>query len=219
MDEHDDDFSSEDEGVEVDLDESDDEDEPRNTRLLQQLAASLAQELKFAQRQNVISSSRTPQSRSTFEPRDFQKEIQCMDLGQDSTLLNQQDRQNEKYSGFSSESSKGKSLESQGSYSCPPYEFKTFGTQCFESSNLETSRTTCLYSRVDVDALEKLKDEKLSNQETNSSTWNVGWDACASEALRYLVEDEGLPPHHPTIVAMKNHLDLQREQAFVRYMV
>ena len=198
------------------MDESDDEDEPRNTRLLQQLAASLAQELKFAQRQNVFSSSRIPQTRSTLEPPEYQKEIQCMDLGQDATFLNQQDHQNEKFSGFCSESSKGKSLENQGTYSCPPYEFKTFGTQCIDSSNLETSRITCLYSRVRVDGLEKLKEEKISIQETNS--WNAGWDACAFEALRYLVEDEGLPPHHPTVVAMKNHLDLQRQQVFVRYM-
>ena len=42
--------------------------------------------------------------------------------------------------------------------------------------------------------------------------WTAGWDACTAETLRYLVEVEGLPVHHPTVLAMKNHLQTQRER-------
>ena len=142
-----------------------------------------------------------------------------MDVGQDSHFLEQQNSESQKYSGFyrdnSTETSIGRSVESKETY-CPPYEFKTLGREFYESPNLESSRTTCLYSRVRVDESERLKGEPISNQELSSNIWNTGWDACASEALRYLVEDEGLPPHHPTVVTMKNHLDVQREQAFLR---
>lgn len=215
VDEDNDDFSSEDEGVEVDLEETDDEDSPQNSRLLQQLAASLAQELKLAQRQNVISSRTT-----IYEDRDLQKEIQCMEISQESSLKNRQDTQDTKYNDFCKDSSLKKCLETKETpppYSCPPYEFRPFGKSYCESSKRESSKKRCPYSRVRTDGTEARTKDKLSNQKSNLASWNAGWDSCASETLRYLVEDEGLPPHHPTVVAMKNHLDLQREQAFLRY--
>lgn len=53
---------------------------------------------------------------------------------------------------------------------------------------------------------------KVDNVQTSSPvcSWNTGWDACATEAVRYLMEEEGLAGHHPTVLALKNHLALQR---------
>ncbi|XP_012278327.1 uncharacterized protein LOC105698554 isoform X2 [Orussus abietinus] len=59
----------------------------------------------------------------------------------------------------------------------------------------------------------------IKSDESVPSSWGAGWNACAAEALRYLVEDEGLPPHHPTVVAMKSHLDSQRERALALHTV
>lgn len=95
------------------------------------------------------------------------------------------------------------------------YEFssKRFDTTaCSSSFDLFSSGTTCLDSR-----LGGIDDIEVSTAETLPSSWDAGWDACASEALRYLTEDEGLPLHHPTVVAMKSHLELQRERAFMQY--
>ncbi|XP_066597567.1 uncharacterized protein [Prorops nasuta] len=70
-------------------------------------------------------------------------------------------------------------------------------------------------ARLRVDGTTSVKT--LSQQEASPNSWTSGWDACAIEALRYLTEEEGLPPHHPTVLAMKSHLELQRERTFARY--
>ncbi|XP_051165512.1 uncharacterized protein LOC127284223 [Leptopilina boulardi] len=214
VDEENDDFSSEDEGVEIDLDEiDDDEDGKKNSSLLQQLAVSLAQELKFTQRKNIHSTTRTTiQNNSLFENCDVEKNIQHMNLSQESSFLHHHHHHHNKKNDLYLET------KNEG-YSS--YEFKSFGkTFCESSSKRELLKKNkkSPYSRVNrTDGSQiKMKDNKLLNLESNLNSWNAGWESCASETLRYLVVDEGLSPHHPTVVAMRNHLDLQREQAFLR---
>ncbi|XP_076763588.1 uncharacterized protein LOC143430988 [Xylocopa sonorina] len=171
--------SSEDEGVELDEFE-DEEQEQENARLLHQLAASLAKELK----QSCQKPRRTqlPSNESSFSKN--QTELTGASYLEHSSCLGECCRDS---------SIADKCQRQQGS---------------FESQQ-------CVEGRLRMD---QGTEEGSSPREPGS--WNAeraGWDACATEALRYLVEDEGLPPHHPTILAMKDHLELQRERAFVQY--
>lgn len=77
----------------------------------------------------------------------------------------------------------------------------------------------CLDQRLRTDDQAAAQGSKYfgHQQEQDTDSWAAGWDACANETLRYLVEDEGLPLHHPTVVAMKNHLDLQKERAYAQH--
>ncbi|XP_043482693.1 uncharacterized protein LOC122511491 [Leptopilina heterotoma] len=248
VDEENDDFSSEDEGVEVDLDDTDDdEDITKNSLLLQQLAVSLAQELKFSQRkpnttrtiiqsdstknfpqndiiqsdsttifsQNDIKSDSTTIFEKSIPKNQLQKDMQFMDISQDVN------NDNKKYSDIYSRENnltikclERNENENSNSSSC---EFnKSFGKNFSQSSKREQLKKRCPYSRVKLTDGDFRRKEKLSNVESNLTSWNAGWNSCANETLRYLIVDEGLPPHHPTVVAMRNHLDLQREQAFLR---
>nr|ACE75392.1 conserved hypothetical protein [Glyptapanteles indiensis] len=62
---------------------------------------------------------------------------------------------------------------------------------------------------LDYRSHKRLKVDNVQNSSPVCS-WNIGWDACATEAVRYLMEEEGLAGHHPTVLALKNHLALQR---------
>ncbi|XP_076292391.1 uncharacterized protein LOC143214829 [Lasioglossum baleicum] len=179
--------SSEDEGVELDELE-DEEDEQENTRLLHQLAASLAAELKQSHQKQTSSSrlSRSPCDRKDLESSYLEHD--CLE-DQDVQEMSYHDELPEKWPCSSSSRDKQDFRES--------YEYLDHRL------------------RMDED-LEDLKDSR-SLQEQVPASWGAGWDACASEALRYLVEDEGLPLHHPTVLAMKDHLEMQRGRAFAQY--
>lgn len=187
--------SSEDEGVELDeLDEDDDEeddDEPENARLLHQLAASLAMELKQSH-QLKQSSSKHPRTGDSFD-RDRRVELIGTSYLEHSCAVQQ--------AGNTKESSCCRDIVADKSS-------RTFGKQ--RAIVIEPRDRRCPDEDED-------EDEGNSVDEQVPMSWNAGWDACATEALRYLVEDEGLPPHHPTVLAMKDHLELQRERAFARY--
>ncbi|XP_003493964.1 uncharacterized protein LOC100741879 isoform X1 [Bombus impatiens] len=187
--------SSEDEGVELDdLDEDEEEDQRENVRLLHQLAASLAEELKQShqkQTSNRLLARGDPFDRDRMELIGMSYlEHSCLDEVEDP-----------KGSSCYRDSVADKCQRQDSSHS--------FGKQhaIFEPYQ-------CLEGRLRMD---QERDEGNSDVEQVPASWNAGWDACATEALRYLVEDEGLPPHHPTVVAMKDHLELQRERAFARY--
>lgn len=223
MDEDDDEdllSSSEDEGVEVDIDELEDDDEQtENTKLLHQLAASLAQELKYSQKQSSASSNRAathPDSTHSVEM--ILQNTSYLGRGclQDQvdhpkTSVHQNDD-------FDRDHFFNNLDEQNASFT----KFRNFGnfrqdrqephSRAFDSMSLDRRRWT-----DNPGATQAVARSFGSQQEQDPGSWAAGWDACASEALRYLVEDEGLPPHHPTVVAMKNHLDLQRERAFVHY--
>lgn len=178
-------FSSEDEGVELDEleDEEDEEDDEENSRLLRQLAASLAMELK---------QSHQKQSAGRLLARDTIDRDE-MDLVETSYL----ERGCLQAEGF-----KGARYHENAAEKCQRQE------QVFAESY------ECLDRRLRMD---EDPEEGRSYQDQVPGSWGAGWDACAAEALRYLVEDEGLPPHHPTVLAMKEHLELQRERAFAQY--
>ncbi|XP_074096658.1 uncharacterized protein LOC141525869 [Cotesia typhae] len=144
----DDDFlSSEDEGVELDIDDEDDDvifSDDENNRLLQQLANSLAEELKASSHQQSSSpaSSLAPSASSA--------------------------------------------------------------TQKYQSYHADLEDL-----ELDYRSHKRLKVDNVQHPSPVCS-WNTGWDACATEAVRYLMEEEGLAGHHPTVLALKNHLALQR---------
>nr|XP_033336494.1 uncharacterized protein LOC117226361 [Megalopta genalis] len=179
--------SSEDEGVELDELE-DDEEELENTRLLHQLAASLAAELKQShQKQNSSSRlSRSPRDRDRMDLESSYLDHDCLDE-QDAEETSYHEEIPEKW-------------------------------QCSSSSRGKQGRFMESLERLDrrLRMEDDLEDDSRSQEQVPPS-WGAGWDACASEALRYLVEDEGLPPHHPTVLAMKDHLEMQRGRAFAQY--
>lgn len=183
--------SSEDEGVELDELE-DEEDERENSRLLHQLAASLAKELKQSQqKQNATRSL----ARSPFD-RDQMDLVETSYL--EHSCLQGQDFKETTSRYHDNVPDKRQRQETTCS----------FGKDAFAESY------QCLDQRLRMD---EEPEEARTHQEQVSTSWGAGWDACATEALRYLVEDEGLPPHHPTVLAMKDHLELQRERAFTQY--
>ncbi|KYQ55711.1 hypothetical protein ALC60_05353 [Trachymyrmex zeteki] len=218
MDEDDEDLlsSEEDEGVEVDIDElEEDDEETDNTKLLHQLAASLAQELKYSQKQS--SSSRAAyQDQNTMHSVEMLQDTSYLGRGclqdqvdhpktsvrqnnfghDDLDFFDDLDEQNANFTKFTN----------FGNFRQEPH------GRTLDSSSLDHRLWT------DDSGSTQAAGKSFSNQqEQNPDSWTAGWDACATEALRYLVEDEGLPLHHPTVIAMKNHLDLQRERAFIQY--
>lgn len=220
MDEDDEDLlsSSEDEGVEVDIDElEEDDEETDNTKLLHQLAASLAQELKYSQKQS--SSSRVAyQDQSVIHNVEMLQNTSYLGRG---CLQNQVDHpktSTSRQNGFShGDLEYFDDLDEQNANFT---KFTNFGnlrqepqSRIFDSSNLDHR----LWTDDPANTIQQAGKSFSSQQEQNSDSWTTGWDACATEALRYLVEDEGLPLHHPTVIAMKNYLDLQRERAFTQY--
>ncbi|CAL7933340.1 unnamed protein product [Xylocopa violacea] len=190
--------SSEDEGVELDADEFEDEEqEQENTRLLHQLAASLAKELK--QTYQKPHRTQLPSKESPFSKN--QTELTGASYLEHSCLQ----EQNLKGISCCRDSSIADKCQRQDAS-------RSFGKQHASPESYQ-----CVEGRLRMD---QGTEEGSSPREQPSASWNAeraGWDACATEALRYLVEDEGLPPHHPTILAMKDHLELQRERAFVQY--
>ncbi|XP_078035271.1 uncharacterized protein LOC144469176 [Augochlora pura] len=184
--------SSEDEGVELDELE-DDEEELENTRLLHQLAASLAAELKQSHHQKQNSSARL----SARSPRDRDR----MDL--ESSYLEHDCLEEDRDERDAEETAYHEEIPEKWQRSS-----SSRGKQGLLRESME-----CLDRRLRME--DDLEDSR--SQEQVPASWGAGWDACASEALRYLVEDEGLPPHHPTVLAMKDHLEMQRGRAFAQY--
>lgn len=75
-------------------------------------------------------------------------------------------------------------------------------------------------STTEDDCLKSNNHGKSIVSECHESTrlwWSTGWNACSTEVLRYLQEVEALPAHHPTVVAMKNHLEAQRQRAIFNF--
>lgn len=216
MDEDDEDLlsSEEDEGVEVDIDElEEDDEETDNTKLLHQLAASLAQELKYSQKQS--SSSRVAyQDQSTMHNVEMLQDTSYLGRG---CLQDQVDhpKTSVRQNGFGRDLDFLDDLDEQNANFTKFTNFGNFRQEphgrAFDSSSLDRRLW------MDDPAATQAGKSFGSQQEQNPDSWPAGWDACATEALRYLVEDEGLPFHHPTVIAMKNHLDLQRERAFTQY--
>ncbi|XP_076635725.1 uncharacterized protein LOC143348890 [Colletes latitarsis] len=184
--------SSEDEGVDLDADELDEEEEElENTRLLHQLAASLAEELKQShQKQNPI----RVLARSSFD-RDR------MDLAETSYT---------EHGCLQDQEVKGSRYRETVPERCQRQD----SSRSFAKEHGFTEFYECLDHRLRMDSEPEDVDGR---QEQVPTSWGAGWDACAAEALRYLVEDEGLPPHHPTVLAMKDHLETQRERTFAQY--
>lgn len=216
MDEDDEDLQSseEDEGVEVDIDEfEEDDEETDNTELLHQLAASLAQELKYSQKQS--SSSRVAyQDQSTMRNVEMLQDTSYLGRG---CLQDQVDhsktsvRQND----FGHDLDFFDDLDEQNANFT---KFTNFGNFCQEAHGRTFDSSSLDHRLWSNDSASTQAGKSFgSQQERNPDSWTAGWDACATEAVRYLVEDEGLPLHHPTVIAMKNHLDLQRERAFTQY--
>lgn len=212
--------SSEDEGVEVDIEvPEEDDDETENTKLLHQLAACLAQELKHSQKQSSSSGNRAEhQNQSPTHSVEMLQETSY--LGRD-CLQDQADHSKSSIRQSDFEQDDLDFLDDLDERNANFTKFTSFGNACqnhqethnrfFDPLSLDRRLWT------DDPGAEQVGRSFDSEQEQNSGSWAAGWDACASEALRYLVEDEGLPLHHPTVVAMKNHLDLQRERAFAQY--
>lgn len=184
--------SSEDEGVELDADELEDDDEElENTRLLHQLAASLAEELKQShQKQN-------PARLLTRSPFDRDRmELAETSYGEHGCLQGQ-------------DAKGGRYRET-----VPDRLQRQENSRSFVKEHGFAESYECLDHRLRMDAE---PEDIVDPQDQVPASWGAGWDACAAEALRYLVEDEGLPPHHPTVLAMKDHLETQRERAFAQY--
>jgi len=192
--------SSEDEGVEVDIDElEDDDDGIENPKLLHQLAASLVQELKYSQKQSSASSSK-----EMHQPRSSMHPAPCMDMVQDTSYLGHD------------------CLQDRVDY---PVKAPIQGGDVDFVDELD-ERGAGFTKFTNFDGFHR--DRRLWPDGSGATQagrsfgsqqdfWTVGWDSCATEAIRYLVEDEGLPLHHPAVIAMKNHLDLQRERAYIGY--
>ncbi|XP_029038417.1 uncharacterized protein LOC114873849 [Osmia bicornis bicornis] len=182
--------SSEDEGVELDDLEDEEEEEEENTRLLHQLVASLAKELKQQSHQKQTSTRIL--GKSSFKDSKEHTETGYLDRA----CLQEQN--------FKSTSCYRESL---------PDKCQKQGSSRFLSKD-----HGFLDSHEWVNPCSRMNQQAEGGSHQVSGSWNAGWDACATEALRYLVEDEGLHPHHPTVVAMKSHLELQRERAlFAQY--
>ncbi|XP_050450205.1 uncharacterized protein LOC126850851 isoform X1 [Cataglyphis hispanica] len=214
MDEDDDEdllSSSEDEGVEVDIDELEDDDEQtENTKLLHQLAASLAQELKYSQKQSSAPNNRAVHPDSTHSVEMILQNTSYLGRGclqnQVETSLHQSNIDREHF--FDEQNANFTKFRNFGNFR---HDRQGLHSRSFDFTSLDRRRWT------DDPGVTQAVRTFGSQQEQDPSSWATGWDACATEALRYLVEDEGLPPHHPTVVAMKNHLDLQRERASAHY--
>lgn len=253
--------SSEDEGVEVDVDDEEDEVQPENTRLLHQLAASLAQELKYSQQKHDPGPTRIFQGRGTFDERD-----QNVEMVQEASFLGQSCFRNQVEVKTSDSQFPGDPFEEDQfdrekrySFGYAPYQDRSEpDLNAFEPK--ESSKTSNVpypdnhyrhrhhhhhlhhhhhHNRhyqphnhnhnhhlhhhhrhhPHRSRANEVPEERsmILHRDHLPGSWGSGWDACATEALRYLVEDEGLPPHHPTVLAMKNHLEVQRGRVFAQY--
>ncbi|XP_043279638.1 uncharacterized protein [Venturia canescens] len=217
--ENDDLLSSEDEGVELD-EESDENDvdydnednEPQNTRLLHQLANSLAQELKYSQKQGNKTNTRlATNQRGTRSNHELNKghgneQVQSMEVGHE--IFYENDPKTPKYVYQFDQAHK--IAENRSFFSTPHFETNdSVPTNKYHGDNRSRISST----------VAQLGKTNFSTNSPVPDSWSLGWDACAAEAIRYLVEDEGLSPHHPTVLAMKNHLEIQRERTLAQFAV
>ena len=194
--------SSEDEGVELD-DESDDDDDddeetPEKSKFLHQLASSLVQELKYSHKVPSVT-ARLPNHQRTLRNSHTVSQMQFMEVSQEASLSEAPRSSKYFVNDYRNRSVDYKSMQLYG------------GSKVEMNVSLSPSKF-----RGDP----RYRDEGTTVSAGDpivSGSWIVGWDACAAEAIRYLVEDEGLSPHHPTVLAMKNHLEIQRERAASQY--
>lgn len=171
--------SSEDEGVELDEELEDEDGSREDSRLLHQLAASLANELKQSRRRQSCTTGLEPHRMEVIVVGTNYPDHSCL--------------QDQSFKGGTS------------------------NWREVAATTNKCKRRGVLESRRRLEGRSTTATTTMGQEAVVPSSWNAGWDACAAEALRYLVEDEGLPPHHPTVLAMKDHLEVQRERAFVRY--
>jgi len=188
--------SSEDEGVEVDIDELEDDEGMENPKLLHQLAASLVQELKYSQKQSSASSSK--------EMHQARGSMHTVDMVQDTSYLGH-DCLQERVDYPMKAPIQGGDVDFVD-------ELDERGAGFTKFTNLDSFHRD---RRLWPDGSAATQAGRSFSSQQDS--WTTGWDSCATEAIRYLVEDEGLPLHHPAVIAMKNHLDLQRERAYIGY--
>ncbi|EFN81715.1 hypothetical protein EAI_13458 [Harpegnathos saltator] len=230
--------SSEDEGVEVDIDElEDDDEETGSAKLLHHLAVSLAQELKYSSSRSIPSTS----GRAAHQAR-----AGGVEMLQGASYLERgclQDQAQPKATAAAHHQGdffgRSEQLLADERTTVIRSKFLNFDDFCEEHQEPQHSRSfepkdTASHSFPDYMCLDQRlrtedqaaaqpgkyfghQQQQQQQQQQDGDSWAAGWDACANEALRYLVEDEGLPLHHPTVVAMKNHLDLQRERAFTQH--
>lgn len=195
--------SSEDEGVELDGELEDEEEERVDGRLLHQLAASLANELKQS-RERQRAATTTAARPGDREPRRMEVIVAGTNRADHSCL---QDRS------FEGGASDCRDVASKWG--------RRRDGECSFGKRRRRRPVSDEPRRRRPDGRSWLGqgggEGLVRTGQVLASSWSAGWDACATEALRYLVEDEGLPPHHPTVLAMKDHLEVQRERAFLRY--
>ncbi|XP_015114805.1 uncharacterized protein LOC107039606 [Diachasma alloeum] len=191
----DDDSSSEDEGVELDLDDE----LPENSRFLHQLATSLVQELKYTQKSTPL---------HPLPLNDLQEQIQHMDVSGEDVPMHQTLQNHQNSSSFAqivpNPSEKIVSCRSNPHYVIlrTSYEGYITNKRC----------------RIDEDSREAEEDGDDSVLSTDIlGSWTAGWEACATEAVRYLLEVEGLPPQHPKVLSLKSHLEVQKGRAFAQF--
>lgn len=219
----DEDLPSEDEGVEADLEEfASEDDETETSKFLHKLAASLAQELEYSHKQSLPSSSREAhQSRSSMQQYNSETVQETSYLGRDCLqdrvdhpIVSVQDDDFDPVDELNDErdASFTQFTEQFGSFRRDRQ--KQHNPPPFASSSSDLDRRVWPEVSTSTHAGRSFGGQ----QEHDANSWTAGWDACTTEALRYLVEDEGLPFHHPTVVAMKNHLHLQRERAYAQYV-
>lgn len=219
--------SSDDEGVEVDVS---DDDEDHRSKLLHQLAVSLAQELKYSRKQFSHPTRAQHQNRDTFEATDHS--MDSMELSQNINCLNHDHLQLQLNRETLSLASPPDNYDSDGNFITRSTvdrvksnfieENQKLHDMPFKSKDLtspDLSGYMSLNHRLRMNDFEIIQAGKTFGQlKEDSGYWASGWNACTTEALRYLIEDEGLSVQHPTVVAMKSHLDLQRERAFTLFM-
>lgn len=182
--------SSEDEGVDLDDEDSeDDSDNPINTRLLHQLAASLTQELKFSQTQ-ISLSCKAPQSSHNYQANETP---QHMEVAHE--INYQAENYDVKFDNYTEHKNNSNFIQNNQTSDCIDF----------------VSNKRC---RLDQYCHSMKQEENNVGEDSSiSSSWGVGWDDCTAEAVKYLTDIEGLSPQHPIVLSLKNHLQLKREMA------
>ncbi|XP_011297487.1 uncharacterized protein [Fopius arisanus] len=186
--------SSEDEGVELDLDDEGLD----NSRFLHQLATSLVQELKYTQK---------PTSFHPLPLNDLQEQIQQMDVSGEENPAQGILQSSQNSSSFSQKFS---NPSEQIVSSRPNPHYVALRTSC-------DGYITNKRCRLEETREEEENDEDSVLSGDIVSSWSAGWEACATEAVRYLLEVEGLPPQHPKVLSLKSHLEVQKDRAFSQF--
>ncbi|KAK0175754.1 hypothetical protein PV327_009481 [Microctonus hyperodae] len=220
--------SSEDEGVGIDsnYDENDDDEYGSfNSRLLQQLATSLTEELKYVKIQNNnITIKNNTQSNRTMVIKnmdDDKEQTQRMDItytdDEYQTIRGQSSKLGSKY-GINYHASYQHKENLETKYQeiiCKISDNEI--VHSLDSDNYFVTNKRCRSKECHRNINEE--KNKTSEKCESPSLWSAGWDSCAAEAIRYLIEVEGLDPSSPTVLALKDHLEIQRKHALCSYAI